>query len=453
MSSGESGAVVKSGVHTVATNLVQVVGVFVTTAIIARSMGPTGKGTYDLYMTSVGLLSIVLGFSLTSGVAFVVASARIDLVKLLRYLTAFAILQGGVALLVAAFVNLTPLKGVIVPKQLGPTGIVLVAFSVLAVALSSSYRSVLAGQRRFIRANYGDLAKQGVGILLLLIAIAVVSSAGLDLLWAFIAANLIAVLVAAGIYRASIRIDHDGSSTQSGLKQAFRFALPSYLATLVQFLNYRVDVFFVSSILGNRELGLYQLAVFLSQSLSLVPGAAQSVLFPTFAAAQTDPHNNALKLAQANRLIFLLSLVSGLLLIGFASWGIEWIFGESFRGSVAALYWLVPGTVAFSTTTVVAGYFAGMGRPNLNMFVSIISLAVTIPLDILLIPRWGIVGAAIASTASYTMSSIISATLFSRLTGVSTRDLMILKRDDLPLIRAIVDRILRSIHIRVGTAY
>ena len=452
MPSAESGAVVKSGVHTVATNLVQVVGVFVTTTIIARSMGPTGKGTYDLYMTSVGLLSIVLSFSLTSGVAYVVASARINLVKLLRYLTAFAILQGGVALLIAAFVNLTPLKGVIVPKQLGPTGIILVAFSVLAVALSSSYRSVLTGQRRFISANYGDLAKQGVGILLLLIAIAVANSAGLDLLWAFIAANLIAVLVAAGIYLASIRIDYGDSSTESGLRQAFRFALPSHLGALTQFLNYRLDVFFVSSILGNHELGLYQLAVFLSQSLNLVPSAAQSVLFPTFAAAQTSPHKNALQLAQANRVLFLLSLVGGVLLVGFASWGIEWIFGESFRGSVTVLYWLVPGAVAFSTTTVVAGYFAGMGRPHLNMFVSIVSLTVTIPLDILLIPRWGITGAAIASTASYTMSSVISAMLFSRLTGVSIRNLMILERDDLHLIRAIIDRILRSIHVRMSTA-
>ena len=120
------------------------------------------------------------------------------------------------------------------------------------------------------------------------------------------------------------------------------------------------------------------------------------------------------------------------------------MYGEPFRPSVAALLWLLPGIVIFSVANVLAAYMAGIGKPRLNLLVSGVSLFVTLTLDIILIPRFNIVGAAIASTISYTLTAFLLIVFFVRETGASLREVLLPTSEDVKILLSVVRLRVRS---------
>jgi O-antigen/teichoic acid export membrane protein len=103
---------------------------------------------------------------------------------------------------------------------------------------------------------------------------------------------------------------------------------------------------------------------------------------------------------------------------------------------------LLPGIVAFAPVKVLAAYLAGAGLPRLFFRVSTSSLVVTVVLDLLLIPRLGIAGAALASSASYTTAAAVMLWIFRSTTGVPLRDVLLPTREDIRLgVHAITGRV------------
>jgi len=77
---------------------------------------------------------------------------------------------------------------------------------------------------------------------------------------------------------------------------------------------------------------------------------------------------------------------------------------------------LLPGVVALSAGKVVGGYVSGIGRPGINSYVSIGSFVVNVVVNLILIPRFGIVGASAASLVSYTLSALWITAIAARIT-------------------------------------
>jgi O-antigen/teichoic acid export membrane protein len=77
------------------------------------------------------------------------------------------------------------------------------------------------------------------------------------------------------------------------------------------------------------------------------------------------------------------------------------LFGEEFRESVQCIGFLLIGVVPFCLSMAVSGYFAGTGRVRINLYSAILGFIVCMAADLLLIPSYGILGAAIASSISY----------------------------------------------------
>jgi O-antigen/teichoic acid export membrane protein len=124
------------------------------------------------------------------------------------------------------------------------------------------------------------------------------------------------------------------------------------------------------------------------------------------------------------------------------------LYGEPFRPSIAALLWLLPGVVLFTIANVLAAYIAGIGKPHLNLWVSGISLVITIALDLILIPKLNIVGASIASTVSYSVSAVMLIMFFVRETGVSLRQVLVPTSEDLNFARQLAQPLLRRVGLQ-----
>ncbi len=424
----------RSGVHVLFTSMVAIVLAVANNIIIARALGSAGKGSYDLALTTAMLLTVALGLSLPVGVTYVVARGRANLRRLAWQLTGLAMLFGALATVVLYVLRLTPFADSFIPPDMGKWAIALIVTAAVLAEIVNYWRAMLNGRQEIIQANRSDLISRAGHVLLLLLVIGVMAAQNHRASPAlFIAVYIIALLLANLFFLKPLSPALQAGRGASGLREVMAYSFTCYLGNFTQFLNYRLDVFIVTYFSGVKTLGLYTLAVSLGQMIWLVSKAAATVLLPNVAASQEAAAANAKRTAQITRLAFMISAGSALLLAVFAAPLVPWIFGEEFRPSVTPLLLLLPGIVAFSAANVIASYLAGIGKPQLNLYVALAGVIVTVALDVLLIPRFDIAGAAIASTLSYLTSAIFIIWFFMRVSKLAVREILWLTREDVTL--------------------
>lgn len=404
-----------------------------TSVLIARSVGPTGKGSFDLIVATCALLGMVLSVSLPLGITFVVAQGKVAVNALASQLIFVSLIQAVVAFIVLSLLRFTDYFERFLPNW----GLWIIAGVVLYVwveLITRFWAAILAGQQQIAIVNNAEFIGRVTQFLSLFVIAGALYLSGKRLsvavlfavtLWATILINLLLF--------ASLGFKFHLSRDFSGLKAAIDFAVPCYGANLAQFLNYKLDVFVVGFFAGAASVGRYTLAVSLGQLLWLMSNSVANVLLPKVAAA-TDDEVSIRHTARVTRLSLWGTAASGLALALLATQAIPLFYGEAFRPSVMALIWLLPGIVVFSVANVLAAYIAGIGKPRLNLLVSGVSLIVTIALDVTLIPRLNIVGAAIASTVSYSLSALLLVVFFRRETRASLREILLPTSEDVKML-------------------
>lgn len=408
-----------------------------TSVLIARSVGPTGKGTLDLIVATSALLAMVLGLSLPQGITYVVAQDKVALRVLASQLVFVSTLQALLALALVSLLQLSGYSQVFLPNW-GKWIVAGVVLYVWVDILNRFWGAILAGQQQIAIVNNAELLGRMVQFTSLFILAGGLYlfgnqlSVGLLFLVTLSASILISLILVT-----SLGFKFELSRDMSGLKRAIAFALPCYAANTAQFLNYKLDVFVVGFFAGTTSVGRYTLAVSLGQLLWLMSNSVASVLLPKVAAA-IDVGDSVRHTTQVTRLTLWATAICGVMLALMATQAIPILYGEAFRPSVLALLWLLPGIVVFSIANVLAAYIAGIGKPQLNLWVSGASLIITIALDIALIPRLGIVGASIASTVSYSVSALMLIVFFIRETGTSLSQVLLVNKVDLRLLLSVV---------------
>jgi O-antigen/teichoic acid export membrane protein len=247
---------------------------------------------------------------------------------------------------------------------------------------------------------------------------------GLDgAIWAYLTAYIVSALIAV---LASFRsVGLEWKIDVSFLRLGFLYGIPSFLLLLGNFLNHRFDLFFVKHYLGAADVGLYSVAVAWLDRFLYLPQAAGTVLFPRV--ASTTGSSSQETVMRAARHSIAVVLVGGAVFIALAAPFIRILYGHEYLGSVPALYALLPGVVMLSLFQVYVVAIAADGRPGVGAIASIVAFVTNCLLNVIWIPRYGIVGAGLATTASYGLMATISVLAYRRLYGVSLRDMIFLR--------------------------
>ncbi len=417
-----------------------------TSVLIAHTVGPTGKGSLDLIIATATLLAMILSVSLPQGITFVVAQGQVSANVIASQLVFVSILQALVALVVLSILRFTPYFQLFLPNW----GMWIIAGVVLYVWIDLSTKfwgAILTGQQQIAVVNNSEFIGRTAQFVSLFILYAVLRLSGkqLSVGYLFLVALSASTLISL-MQLVSLGFKFQLSRDLTGLRGASAFAIPCYAANVAQFLNYKLDVFVVGFFAGTASVGRYTLAVSLGQLLWLMSNSVASVLLPKIAAstASSDDGSGVRHTARVTRLTLWATALCGLALGLLGTQAIPLLYGEAFRPSVAALLWLLPGIVIFSVANVLAAYIAGIGKPRLNLLVSGISLIVTITLDLILIPRLNIVGAAIASTVSYSLSALLLMVFFTRETGASLREVLLPTSEDVKILLSVARLRVRS---------
>jgi O-antigen/teichoic acid export membrane protein len=212
------------------------------------------------------------------------------------------------------------------------------------------------------------------------------------------------------------------------LRRLLGFGLKGYAANLLTFFNYRLDSLIVNALSGVASVGIYSVAVAIAEVIWNVAGAISTVMFPHISSLDRKEANRLTPVVSRNVWFLTLVGVVGVAVIG--RWMIEFVFGTVMLAAVTPLLLLLPGILALSGAKILSSYLSGIGRPIYATWISAGSLALTITLDLTLIPRYGIAGAAGASSIVYTITAAATLYVFRKESGAGIVETVVIQPQD-----------------------
>jgi O-antigen/teichoic acid export membrane protein len=366
----------------------------VTSVLVARSLGPEGRGLYAVAV-AVGAIGVQLGnLGLHASNTWAVSRDPKLLPTLIANSLLVSLVIGGVGALVA-WIVLTALPGIV---DLKPTLLVL---GLLAVPIGLAYlllQNLLLGTGRIREFNSIELAIR-IATVVMLAGVILVGAVSPFLA---VLAGVIASTIGMAACFVALRphLDAPLQPRLSILRVHARYGAKAYSAALFSFLVLRFDLLMVQHFKGAEETGYYSIAVAMADLVYMLPVVVGMLLFPRLSAMTNEPR----KWWIASRMAVLVGgAMAGVALVAalIASPLIAILFGNSFLPAEPAFIWLLPGIVMLSSSTILMNYGGAIGMPRVTWAAPMVGFAANVLLNLWLIPELGIVGASLSSTAAY----------------------------------------------------
>lgn len=411
------------------TNIATVLGGQIACAVVAlgieicyaRLLGPTGRGQITLCMMAIALGTLLGGLGGEIPIVLWTANAKHASAEWLPAVLFWGAVGSCGAAAAWSFIywrwHASFLYGVTHPLAL------IVAAAIPVTIFFSYFVAVLTGLESFrLRAGL-SLASQIVELVSIVVLVLLFGRTAEMAMLGILAGLLVGTAVTVVTLKKPLEGMWNLGRARQKLGSALSLGLRGQLGDLATFFNYRLDVFIVNFFLGPAQVGLYTVGVVVSEGLWQVPQAAAVALFPR--TARTIEQGAAEFTCLITRQVLSLALVFGIALAIACPVLIPLLFGARFNPAVTVIWWILPGTIALSLGKVISADLAARGKPEFSSIFAFISLAVTVVLDFLLIPRMGIQGAALASSAAYLADSALLAITLKRILKVTWKALLI----------------------------
>jgi O-antigen/teichoic acid export membrane protein len=414
----------------------------VSSVLLARILGPEGRGLFALVFllpelaTTFGLLGfdhanvVYAGLEPNSRRALVWHSAVIA-----------AVIGGSIALvLVGCVVFGAPGFDML---QRAPLSYQLITLSIIPFVMVVEYwGSIIRGMNRISLNNKVEMAFKLASVILLSVVL-------IWLRWGVAGAIITHVTITlAGVVAAVVLLQRVGvwgrpTFDPALWRQTRRFAFPAYLATVLSYLNYRVDQIIIAALLPTEQLGFYVLAVSLAERLWLVTGVVANALLPHLTnSTERDPKISA----EVARHVVMWTGLGCVFVFIAADPIVSLLFSSAFTEVVAPLRYLLPGILVASCGKILVGELLARKKVASMVWMTGASAAVNIVGNFVLIPHLGISGAALASTLSYALLSVLQCSYFFWETGVPV-SAVFPKRTDFTIYNNLLESFLKRCRI------
>ncbi|MEQ1797065.1 MAG: polysaccharide biosynthesis C-terminal domain-containing protein [Lacibacter sp.] len=183
------------------------------------------------------------------------------------------------------------------------------------------------------------------------------------------------------------------------IKPFLNFAFIAVITNSMTFLMYRIDYWFVNKYCTASDLGNYIQACKLAQLFFVIPSILAAVVFPMTASGRQVEVNEKMQMLSRGLILAYSICCAVLLSIGY--WLFPLVFGKTFSSMYWPFFFLVPGILSYSVTHLITAYYSGKKVLGVNLRSILIALIIIIIGDIIVIPVFGIKGAAVVSSIGY----------------------------------------------------
>ncbi len=442
-----AGKFLLDGLLTYGTEILSSALLFVNGVLLARYLGPDGRGQYAILIL-VPLTCYAVGhLGFFQGLVHGSIRERDTLpVRALHALLMAGTL--GSALMVIAFLVFR--SGWLEQFEVAsPLALALAVAGLPAILLNHFAQAIMLGRDDLVRRNVLRLLEPlgyFVGTVVLLVALrrGVTGAMG-AWIGSYWCAGLVSLYWLVPL-AAQVRFRPDWKR----LLQDLRFGIASYGGAVAIFLLHRQDQALVAYFLDEADVGHYAVAYSLIMMMGILPNAIQAAFLPKVTLAWYDEGGSEAMTPFVCRVMTAISAVLGLGAAALIWPLLRWFYGEAFLPAAWPFIVLLPGVVVLAGLSAL---HSAMQARSAQRWVSIgaaLALVVNVLLDLWWIPRFGIVGAAAASTVAYlAMVALVARAFLAIDRHVTIGDLAILKREDLAMIRRGLGPIVARVRARL----
>jgi len=362
--------------------------VFLWSMMLARRLNPEGFGAYMYIAAVTVMIGMISDYGLANLTIRDVARAPAASERALTHTMALRTLLAlfAYALYAGLVFTLPGFDGVIEPA-------LIFGLTIFTVSWINGYNAILNAREQLHWSSF-------MNALMPLLTL----TAGLLLLgmgWGLLGAAVASVFAGAAVLAAEIslfrakRIGYSRSLSSSTIVDLLRRSFPFFLVALLSTVNVSIDSVLLESLSGKQAVGLYSAAFKLLVSLMILPAAISDAVFPIWsrdAAGGSSP--NRLALHRVLRWLFIAGVLTAGVILAAAEPLIRLLYGAEFIAAGPALRLLSLALVFMFLSAPLTVRLMVANRLRAVLITFALVVAANILGNLLLIPRWGLIGAA-----------------------------------------------------------
>lgn len=393
---------------------------FCSSVIVARLLGSENQGMLKEILTLPTLLYTFLNFGVESAIMYY-GSKEKNFASIEKVTNKICLVYTLAIILISPLIYLL---GQVYYKDI-PIALLLSILPLPALTFYMGTQSaLLRAENNFVRYNQIITVRQVVYTAVIALIFFIRSA------WLVVIANY--ALVITGIIMSRAKAAHvDCGEPRQYTKDMLKYGFKFYLSSVINFFNYRFDIMMMTPIESKSQVGVYSIAQSLSELIWMIPNSVSTVLLPRLSGMkEEDKGAVALRVSRYVATLMLILVVVAFFLTQYL---IPLVYSNKYSGAILPFKILLVGTFLMTYGKIFVNATASYGKPERNFPAIIAGSLSNIVLNIFLIPRFGIIGAAIAGSISYSIMSLATILNFVRLNNhrIKIRDMLIVNRADI----------------------
>jgi O-antigen/teichoic acid export membrane protein len=377
---------------------------FVAFLLFAKMLGAENQGIFTVFVTTGQIIALLISFGLPGGITYFVGKDRSLFLPVVANCCKLVLALLPLLILVLYVLPIDKLFSVYLIRDYVPYLLI----SIFFLTFSSIFQVSILSLKKYL---YYNLFSFGAGLIICILAVLIWFA---PVVYNKLNLSIIAYIVSYGIvfiYGATLVINETMVIGNKGGVQSFweqfKVGFRGFISSIAALLLFRLDIFLVAYFLSLKEVGIYSIAVLSAEVVTKIPTWSAGILIPMVASNEIDHVKRTVYLFYSAIIVALLSgLLFLLVFLNFSNL-ISNVIGKDFTGVETCLLLLLPRVIMQSGVGILAANLAGKGYPWYHPVGCTFPLIIIILLDIILIPKWGINGAALGSSLAYVSALII----------------------------------------------
>jgi O-antigen/teichoic acid export membrane protein len=390
--------------------------------LVARWLGPEDRGLLAVVAYTAEIVVAIGGIGLTYAVVYFVSNrnSRPGAVlgnSLLYGLGLAALLGPAFLLLREPLSRLTDGRGQVVWALAG--------VFVPLLFLDWCIHNQLFGRLRFRLLNLFIVGSRLVSLVFAVLLVGMAGYGAGGALVSLMAASLTLIVATLVVILPEVRPSLDLGL----LREMIGYGARVSVGWIFQILNYRADVLILQLLTTLTSVGFYVIAQIVAE-LTLTFEAALQSSVTALTAQSDDVARDETTISSLRHQTLLTSVAIALVAIGGPAL-VHWGYGTAYDDAIVPMLILLAGMLPLGAGAVVTGNLRGRGKPGTSSILAGATVLVTLAFDVVLIPAYGVTGAALASVFAYWFYGIAGVLTLSRSSGLPARTLVLPTRREL----------------------
>ncbi len=409
---------------------------FLISIIIARSLGPEIQGKYALFILTPTLLYNLGNLGIGSSTVYLLNNEKEKQYSYLKFILKLTLVMALVNTIIGTIIAVIYFNFASI--NFSSYELIVVSLLTPILLINNIMLFIFQALKRFDLFSFNSVLPKLIQIFLLLIVICFFNNNLILSLLIFISSNFLSLMYALFVLKKILkRIPKTYEKINK--KMVLTYGLKTHLANTITLVNYRLDQLLIGFFINSYSVGIYNVAVIIVEKVWSLTNPLITVLFPEMASMKNLNERKEIT-CKITRILNFFNMFIGVGFLIVMKPLIILSFGQEYESAILIANILLIGILAMNIDKVLSNDIASLGKPEINMRITNMTFVLNLLLALILLPKFGLIGAAIATTSSYFITLLLKIKAYAKIYSIKYREMLIITKTDFKYLISLVAR-------------